>query len=509
MAQQIKNMLRAADLLPWFLAACVVGVALPYSGIAGMYFPIVAASTALGVFGLSYRAGARGVALIMAVIFVGLSLGSWRALIDLSIPIPTIPTGKHALEGTIIREPDVRETYVAQTVRVDTIDGTALTNPYRVLLLAPRFPELGYGYRIRATGTFALPEDFATDDSGRVFPYRAYLAKDGIYALVRYPSIEIVKTGQGNQLLSALLSIKRAFMDAIRKVVPEPESALLAGLLLGEKRSLGDALTDALRVSGIIHIVVLSGYNMTLVARYLYAFFGFLGFYGRAIAAVLGIALFSLMAGAGATVVRAAIMAVLALLARVTGRTEAATRALLLAATLMLMHEPSIIFYDPSFQLSFIATLGLIHGVAYLEPRVGWLRGWPILREIVFSTIATQVFVLPLLLYFNGVLPVYALFANLLALPMVPVAMALGFWTGIISLASSLLAMPIAIAASFSATWILFVGEFIARLPFASLELPAFSPILVFAAYASMALFLWFSARSVRRFLPREGSPLN
>lgn len=502
-------MQRAAELMPWFLAALIAGIALPYLGIVGANFPAVAIFSALTVLVIAYRTGERRISVISAIILIGLSLGSWRAAADIAVPAPAVAMGKHALEGVIVREPDTRETYVAQTVRVDSVDGASLLEPYRVLLLAPHFPEIGYGDRIRATGTFALPEDFATDDSGRVFPYSAYLAKDGIYALVRYPAIELLDTGHGNPILSMLFSMKRTFMDALGKIVPEPENALLIGLILGEKRSLGDTLTNALRVSGIIHIVVLSGYNMTLVARYLYMLFGFLGFYGRAVAAVLGIALFSLMAGAGATVVRAAIMAILALLARVTGRTEAATRMLLLAAVLMLIHEPSIILYDPSFQLSFIATLGLIHGTAYLEPRVRWFRGWPNLREILLSTIATQVFVLPMLLYSSGTLSVYALAANLLALPMVPIAMFLGFWTGVLALFSLILAMPLGFVAGLAATWVLFVGEGIARLPLASIVLPAFSPVLVLVAYGGIAFVLWFSSRSVPRPSLREGSLLN
>jgi competence protein ComEC len=500
----------AGRVIPHALVACIVGTALPYLGIIGGVFPVVLAVAMFFIALLVFLKRLRlSVALVCLAILLGLCIGSSRALYEIAKPSPMVPTGKHVIEGVIVREPDVRESYTAQTLQVERIDGREISDEYRVLLLAPRFPEFAYGDRLIATGSIALPEDFSVDETGRIFPYKKFLAKDDVYAIVRYPKIERVGEGQGNPILALLYQSKRAFLASLGRVVPEPENALLAGIILGEKRSLGKGLTEALRVSGIIHIVVLSGYNMTLVAQYLYAFLRFLGFYGRAGGAVIGIAFFALMAGGGATVVRAAIMAILALLARVTGRTDAATRSLLLAATLMLFHEPSIILYDPSFQLSFLATLGLIHGVAYLDPRVNWFSGLPLLREIVLSTIATQAFVLPLILYQSGVLPVYSLVANLLALPVVPIAMFLGFWTGVGASVSFLFGQFLGVFADLSARWILFVGETIASLPFSSVHLPAFSGFVLVLFYGALTLLLYRSRASLPPRLSTEESPRN
>lgn len=484
------------------LVSFIVGTALPFLHIAGEVFPLVAALSA-AVLLFVYRRFDTRIALISFAVVLGLAAGSFRSLLDIQLPSPSVPTGKHTLIGTIAREPDIRESRTHLVVEVESLDGLPVERPYRVLIFAPRFPEFTYGERVVATGTIAAPEDFALDDTGRTFPYKSYLKKEDIYAIVRYPTIEGMGPGKANVLLKTLYSGKRAFLEALARVVPEPRNALLGGLILGEKRSLGEKLTEAFRTSGIIHIVVLSGYNMTLVARYLYAFFGFLGFYGRAFVAVLGIALFAFAAGGGATVVRAAIMASIALLAKVTGRTGEATRALLVAAALMLFHEPSIILYDPSFQLSFIATLGLIHGTAYLEPRISWFKNFSIIREILLSTLATQAFVLPFLLFMNGTLSVYALPANLLALPLVPVAMFFGFWAGAIALISPIVAFPIGFLANLSASWILFVGTSIASMPYAFVVVPAFPPALLLLVYG----FFWMIIRLGGRRHPSASSP--
>ena len=127
---------------------------------------------------------------------------------------------------------------------------------------------------------------------------------------------------------------------------------------------------------------------MTIVAEWLAVLFLFLGFYPSIIMASIGIVLFTLMTGAGATVVRAAIMALLVLLARLTGRTYDVSRALLFAGVIMVAIDPGILLYDPSFQLSFLAALGLLHVAPLIKPYFSKPRRSPILEEVVVSTLA-------------------------------------------------------------------------------------------------------------------------
>ena len=127
------------------------------------------------------------------------------------------------------------------------------------------------------------------------------------------------------------------------------------------KRALGKDLEEVFRTVGIIHIVVLSGYNIMIVADAIMRVLALFFFpRTRLIIGVGTIALFAILVGLSATVVRASMMAALVLIARGTGRQYAVLRALAFAGTVMLLINPYLLVYDPVFQLSFLATLGLI-----------------------------------------------------------------------------------------------------------------------------------------------------
>ena len=203
--------------------------------------------------------------------------------------------------------------------------------------------------------------------------------------------------------------------------------------------------------------------------------------------------LFALMVGAGATVVRATIMALLVVLARSTGRMHAVTRALLIAGVIMLLHNPKILVFDVSFQLSFLATVGLIYVSPFIEPKVKWITEWWHMREIFVATVATPLFLLPFLIYKTGLFSVVSLPVNLLVLAAIPATMLVGFLAGITTFLSALLALPFAYAAYALLAYELGVVEWFSKLPLAELSVPYFPLWLVifwYAAYAAL-YFVW------------------
>lgn len=134
--------------------------------------------------------------------------------------------------------------------------------------------------------------------------------------------------------------------------------------MLGVKESLGEGLEEDFVDTGLVHIVVLSGYNVTIIAEAIIRTLSFVSVMAGIYIGGIAIAVFAIMTGAGATIIRASIMAILALIARATGRRYEITRALFIAGFLMILENPYILLYDISFQLSFLATVGLI----YLSP---------------------------------------------------------------------------------------------------------------------------------------------
>jgi competence protein ComEC len=195
----------------------------------------------------------------------------------------------------------------------------------------------------------------------------------------------------------------------------------------------------------------------------------------------VSIVLFAVVTGAGATIVRASIMALLVLLARATGRVYEITIALFTAGFLMLLHNPKILVFDPSFQLSFLATFGLVYLAPLVERRLGFLPSKWHIREVTTATIATQAFVLPLLLYKVGELSLVALPVNLLILLVVPLTMLFGFLAGAIGFLSFFASLPFAWIAYAFLAYQLGVVRIFSFLPFASVHIPF--PLLLLVAF--------------------------
>lgn len=350
---------------------------------------------------------------------------------------------KIVMSGIISQEVDLREKQQRIIVEIDSIEGVEFSKT-KVLVSTDLYPRFEYGDLVEVEAKIRKPENFETD-SGREFDYINYLGKDGISYTASFAKVSVVEKGLGNPVKRGLLKFKKTFLDAANRAVPEPESALLGGILLGVKQSLGDSLEQSFIDTGTIHIVVLSGYNVTIVAEAIVRAFAYV--FSQTIGLSLGalsIVLFAVITGGGATVVRASLMALIALLARVTGRTNEITRALVVAAILMVLHNPYVLVFDISFQLSFLATLGLI----YIAPIVEvWFKKIPKFfgfRQIVAATVATQIAVLPYLLYRIGTLSIISPIANVLVLPLVPPAMFFGFLAGMLEMVSGVVASPFA-----------------------------------------------------------------
>jgi competence protein ComEC len=392
-----------------------------------------------------------------------------------------------ALEGTVVNDPEQRENSLH--AHVETEVGT-------VLVLLPRATTLLYGDTISARGKLVLPEPFETD-TGRTFDYPGYLHAKGIEAILEYAELEERQPYSDISLQGTLYKLKHAFEHSLERILPEPDVSLMEGVLLGERRGIPEDLNQAFITSGLVHMVVLSGYNIAIVSTYVLVFFSlFLPKRYALGAGGIAIVLFALMTGAGATTVRASVMGLIAILARYLNRPAAALRALALAALLMIVWNPFILLHDPSFILSVIATFGLITLSPWVEGYTRWVPEHLKLREIAASTIAVQIYILPALLYMTGVLSVFALPANMLALPVVSSAMLGGFLSGLLGLLHPLFGLPFAMLTDIILKWIIAVAEITNALPLSSATIPAFPFWVVILIYIPLTLFAIAKSRS-------------
>lgn len=439
----------------------------------------------------------RGTLVVIAVALVSLSIGIARMHVAARVGDPNLSAKigeKVVLEGVVSAEPDVRENNTRLTVDVsDMIYHIATTSvSARVLVIAPLHTEARYGDIVRAEGTLALPEAFDTTE-GRRFNYPAYLAKGDILYTLSFAQVNRSGENLGNPIKAGAISIKRLFLQGLGQAIPEPEAGLAAGITVGDKRSIGEELTEDFQRSSLVHMVVLSGYNISVVINAVIAVIGKLGHGAQFGAAGIIVVFFALISGGAATAVRAGAMALIAIFARVTRRVALAERILGVVCAAMVMWNPWTLVYDPSFQLSALATLGLVLFTPIFALWLPWLTAKWGVREIVASTLATQLTVLPLLLYQSGNLSLVALPANLLALVSVPYAMFASFCAAIAGLIAGPLA-PILGAPAYLLLWYeITVAQLFSALPFAAVTLPAFSAWWLVIAYA--AIFLWYRSQ--------------
>lgn len=435
-------------------------------------------------------AGRQGV--LVSIFVLAFCFGIFRFhMVDVPNPIvfESRVGQKVSFSGEIIDEPNIKENnqqlvIELYPIRVDGRERPA-SNGTRVLATVDLNNEFKYGDIIKLSGVLQKPGNFITD-TGKEFDYINYLRKDGILYVMSYPSVEIISRDNGNFIKSFLFSAKEKFIEKMSFAISSPESLLMGGLILGEKSSFSQALRQSFVNTGTIHIVALSGYNVTIVAEWIMKLFAQVSFISLNFSigiGILAIILFILMTGASSTAIRAGIMAVLALVARATGRNYDVARALILAGVFMILLNPFLLVFDVSFQLSFIATIAVIFLAPRIEKYFLWVTERFQLRDIITVTCAAYVFVAPFILYKMGNFSLVALPANILILPFIPFTMMLGFITGFLGLIWYVLAVPLGFISYLFLHYELGVVSFFSNLPFASFSFPNFPLFLTILIY--------------------------
>lgn len=290
-----------------------------------------------------------------------------------------------------------------------------------------------YGDTVTVTGIATQPENFYTE-YGREFDYKSYLRVRGIRYLLLKSEIDSFTRDTHFSLFRILFAIKNSFARAVGRVVPSPESDLVNGVLLGMRSSFSESLRSDMISTGTIHIVALSGYNVSIVANIIMSALGAIA--SRLVATLggaIGIIFFVLMTGAASSAVRAGVMAVVLLFAKLFGRPADTLRVICYTVIGMLLWNPLLLPYDVSFHLSFLALLGILYLLPVVSQYLTWIR-WAWLRELIGGTLSAQIAVTPYVFHVMGIFSLLSLPVNVIILPFVPILMLLGCFTGIASL---------------------------------------------------------------------------
>ncbi len=430
---------------------------------------------------------------------IAFSLGAVR----LAVAMPTFGDGDLAayneqgfvtIEGLIIDGPDVRDTHVNLRVRAETLtldEGEPFPVKGIVLVQAPLVGAYRYGDPVTITGELLTPPE--SDD----FSYRDYLARQGVHSMMQYTQIEVTGPRRGNPIRAVMLDFRATAHRTIMRLLPDPQASLLAGILLGIETGISPEVRDAFNAVGATHVIAISGSNLAILGGLIMSLTRrFMRERRAAAITIVGILTYAVFVGADAAVLRAAIMVALGLVAAQLGRQTWAFASIAFAALLMTVINP-LTLWDVGFQLSFLATLGL---VLYVDPLQNWLaKGLSKLlsadnaQQIVAAisdafvvTVAAQITTTPIMAYYFGRFSVLSLPVNFLIIPAQTPLMVLG-GLGVIA---ALLVWPLGQILTWG-SWVflsftLWVVRIFARLPFASLEIGQTAAIWIWAIYGIM-----------------------
>jgi len=396
--------------------------------------------------------GRQTMAIFSLVIVVGLLYFHWFSL--RYAQQFTAPLGqKVSIVGLVGKVSESGESQRADLQLSDQYQG-------KIRVTLPLYPEVKYGDVL----------EFEAGLNAIDGPSQGYFKKEGINATAVFPkNVEIVEHNQGVPIKAGLLAIRDYVQDSFGRVLAPSQATLMTGLVFGKSGGFDKEFSEKLKATGTTHLVALSGYNIAVVINSLFLILGFLINRRQSVwICIIAVVGFVVMTGAESSVVRAAIMAIILVIAERSSRIYSMRNAVVVTAFLMVMINPRILVFDIGFQLSFLALLGIV----YLKPAIDtYFRvsskssflGW---RENLTTTVAAQLMVLPILFSSFGFFSPLSVITNVLLLSFIPYTMGLGFFIVLAGLLSYYLAFLVALPARLLLGYELAVINLFAKIPF-------------------------------------------
>ena len=423
------------------------------------------------------------------------------------------------IEGVVDGDPEAAGQSLRFPFSVERIavDGASTEEPGRVLVTVSPSVEL-----VRARSTAPIRDGDRLMLSGTIerpprgtegFDYPAYLASQGIAAVVSFPEVELLREAEGPG--TWLAGARRALARSLDAAVPEPQSAMGQALLLGNRDNLPDDLLEDFRATGASHLLAISGLHMTVVLGIVLAVSSWAIGRRRQLYLIPPLAAmwaYALLAGMPPSAERAAIMGTVYLAAFALGRPRSVLPALGLAAAVMVAVDPGVLS-APSFQLSVAAMAGIATLAEPISTRLRAVFGArdesgdsprPLVQFAASSaatTVAATVATLPLVAFHFERVSLVGLPATLVTLPVMPLVLIAHGAAGLAGLVSIELAQPFGWGAWITTAYLTGVVGLIARLPGTAFQTGAVAPVLVVAYYVALiGIYL-------RRPLRRGGGP--
>lgn len=478
---QVSIAVIAGSILPWWmciLAACVL-VALKVTGVIRLSFWI-------GFLVIGIR-----LVLVSGSIQDG-HISEWngervriRSIVtsDLSVGHENVGVAVSAREVCEIVDGDVCDSW------------EATEGKFRTWL--PRYPKIREGDVLILEGKLEEPEEFVEG----TFSYIEYLEGREIYSVMYRPIVEYSGEQEIWPPFRLIVDFREYCIGKINRMLPEPHSSLLAGMLLGVRKGMPEEFSEALQRTGTTHVIAASGYNVTVVVQAVFSSLSFLHRKLRIWLSMGAIWVFVVLAGASPPVVRAGVMGSISLLGMVLGRMSVVHVGLPLSAAVMIVADPGMIS-DLGFQLSFVSTCGLVYLVPVLRRLLPWIPDW--LEDSTLVTVSAVIATLPLIMYSFGRFSLIAPVANFLVLPVISVVMGVGVVLILVPAVLNSLAVLVGSIVWVPLEYFNFIISKLSSVSFASIDVKDMPEVWVVLSYIALGIgvLIWYQDDSRHNILP-------
>lgn len=419
-------------------------------------------------------------------------VAAWNICVPVSVPVGWRFDTQVRLEGDVVGEVDQLLNGQRATVKGVTIDGMHMRG--RALVRFQLYPKIHTDDRLSLRCTLKRPEPIEG------FRYDRYLASRDVYATCSRPTALVIRAADSPSLRGLILRVKTWLVQRLGLALPDPSASFLSGLVFGGSSGLSVELQQAFSTTGTTHVLAASGSNVSLLTA---VFLGWitqtrLGRKRGILLTGLLLCAYVVMAGAGAAVMRAALMAGVLLVGTLARRRAYTMNVLLAAMVLMLLGNPRLLTDDPGFQLSVVATLSLLTLAPHWMPYFSWMPEAYEIRSAFVTSLAASVATLPISLWHFGSISAIGPLANVLLLPFIPLLVGLGLIAFAAAAVHPWFGTWIGLPAWAGASLFLRLERVLAAVPGAQAILP--HPYVWAALSAFLVLFLlWRSCRvSVR-----------
>ncbi len=325
--------------------------------------------------------------------------------------------------GIVDQEAQVKEKNNRVILKVSSINGIHPKDT-NVIVFLNKDQLYEYGDVLKIKGELTTPPIFES------FNYKAYLAKDKIYSQSFNPEVSLLQKNKGNIFVSSIIKLRRSIREKLSMYFNGDKFYLLSSLLIGDKQRIPEDLKDKLKITGMSHMVAISGMHIVMIQEILLFLLLALGLARKKsiFISLLLIVFFIALTGFQISAIRAGIMGSIYIIAKLAERQAMFLKNFLFALTIILISNPLLLRYDIGLQLSFLAVLGIYYISPVISKKLTFIPQFQFLdlRNILAMTISAQIATFPILASSFGKFSLVSFVSNIVIIPILPFLMLVG-----------------------------------------------------------------------------------